>query len=61
MSEAYRKRGDDLPDDLVLQREDVPDRPVVAIRPEVLAAERVDELRIDANGVTLAPDTSLNT
>jgi hypothetical protein len=59
MSEIHRKRGDDLPDDFVLQRENVPHRPIVALRPEVLATERVDELRIDANGVTLAPDTSL--
>ena len=59
MSEVYRKRGDDLPDDFVLQREDVVNRSIVALRPEMLATQRVDELRIDANGVTLAPDTSL--
>ena len=59
MSELYRKRGDDLPDHFVLQREDVPNRPIVALCPEVLTSERVDELRVDANGVALAPDTSL--
>src|SRR6185295_18453962 len=59
MSELYRKRGDDLPDHFVLQREDVPNRPIVALCPEVLTSDCVDELRVDANGVTLAPDTSL--
>ena len=53
----------DAPDhvlgDLILDGEDVVERPVVALRPEVSAALRLDELPGDPNPVAALPHATL--
>ena len=51
-------RADDLPGHLVLKRQGVLSRLVVALRPDMLAGFRVDELGCDANLVGLLADAA---
>src|SRR5207247_594234 len=53
-------RGDDLFAHLVLDGEHVGRAPVEAIRPDMLAADGVDQLRIDADQVAARPDAALD-
>ncbi len=46
---------DDVGDDLVLKSEDVAQRAVVALGPEVMVVDGVDELGVDPDLVALAP------
>ena len=44
--------------DLVLNREDVVERPIIALRPEVSARLRLDQLSGDPDAVAALPDAA---
>jgi hypothetical protein len=52
------ERGDNRLRDLVLQREDVVEVPVVALAPDLRLGRRVDELRRDPHSCTGLADAS---
>src|SRR5262245_32502400 len=52
LRQLQRQRIDNHPDESVLNREDVVETTVVALGPELAARQRVDELDVDADGVS---------
>jgi hypothetical protein len=53
VGEIHRERRDNSPYDIVLQSKNVAERPVVAVSPNVVPADSVDELRVDPHLVAL--------
>lgn len=55
---SFRQHRDNALRDFVLDGEQVCKIAIITLRPQVLAACRIDELRTDANSAACAPDTS---